>query len=111
VFGQEAVLPVEVNMQVCRVVRQNDLPAKDYTYLMMDKLDKAPEGRFKAMMEIEKEKLQTAKAYNRKVREKSFQVGGFDVEDHTTIGYLRSEIRQIVSELGGSVPGYQYCTR
>jgi hypothetical protein len=105
------MLPVEVNMQVCRVVRQNDLPVKDYTYLMMDKLDKAPEGRFKAMMEIEKEKLQTAKAYNRKVREKSFQVGGFDVEDHTTIGYLRSEIRQIVSELGGSVPGYQYCTR
>jgi hypothetical protein len=33
----------------------------------MDKLDEAPKGRFKAMMEIEKEKLQVEKAYNRKV--------------------------------------------
>jgi hypothetical protein len=39
VFGQEAVLPVEVNMQVCRVARQNDLTAEDYTDLMMVKLD------------------------------------------------------------------------
>jgi hypothetical protein len=75
VFGQEAVLPVEVNMQACRVAMQNDLSAKEYADLMMDRLDEAPEGRFKAMMEIEKEKLQATKAYNRKVREKSFQVG------------------------------------
>jgi hypothetical protein len=66
VFSQEAVLPIEVNMQACRVLKQNDLSSKDYTYLMMDKLDEAPECRFEAMMEIEMEKLQTMKAYNRK---------------------------------------------
>jgi hypothetical protein len=78
VFGQEAVLPVEINMQASRVARQNHLSAKDYTDLMMDKVDEVPECRFKAMVEIEKEKLQMAKAYNKKVREKSFQVGDLE---------------------------------
>jgi hypothetical protein len=55
------VLPVEVNLQACRVARQNDLSAKEYTDLMMDRLDEAEESRFEAMTEIEKEKLQTAK--------------------------------------------------
>jgi hypothetical protein len=31
VLGQEAVLPVEVNLQACRIARQNDLSAKEYT--------------------------------------------------------------------------------
>jgi hypothetical protein len=64
---------VEVNMQACRTTQQNDLTAKEYTSMMMERLDRVPEDRFKAMMEIEKEKLQTAKAYN-KVKEISFQV-------------------------------------
>jgi hypothetical protein len=57
VHGQEAVLPVEVNLQACRVARQNDLSAKEYIDLMMDKLDEAEESHFEAMTEIEKEKL------------------------------------------------------
>jgi hypothetical protein len=74
VFGQEVVLPIEVNLQACRVARQNDLSAKEYTDLMIDKLEEAQEGRFQAMTEIEKEKLHMTKAYNRRVREKSFQI-------------------------------------
>jgi hypothetical protein len=42
---------------------------------MMDRLDEAIENRFRALREIEKEKLRVAKAYNKKVREKSFQIG------------------------------------
>jgi hypothetical protein len=66
---------MEVNMQACRTARQNDLTAEEYMSMMMERLDRVPEDQFKAMMEIEKEKLQTAKAYNKKVKEKSFQVG------------------------------------
>jgi hypothetical protein len=51
------------------------LPAKEYTELMMDKLDEAPKSRLKALEEIEKEKVKIAKAYNKRVVEKSFQVG------------------------------------
>jgi CxxC motif-containing protein len=41
----------------------------------MDKVNKAPESRLKALEEIEKEKVKIAKAYNKCVVKKSFQVG------------------------------------
>jgi hypothetical protein len=75
VYGQEAVLPVEVSLQNLRITRQGYLPAKEYTELMMDKVDEAPESRLKALEEIEKEKVKIAKAYNKCVVEKLFQVG------------------------------------
>ena len=36
VYGQEAVLPVEVNLDAYRLAKQNDLSAVDYYDLMMD---------------------------------------------------------------------------
>jgi hypothetical protein len=42
---------------------------------MMDKIDDIPENRFKALEEIEKEKIKIAKSYNKHVMEKLFQVG------------------------------------
>jgi hypothetical protein len=42
---------------------------------MTDKIDDVHESRFKALEEIEKEKIKIAKAYNKRVLEKSFQVG------------------------------------
>ena len=41
----------------------------------MDKIDDVYESRFKALEEIEKEKIKIAKAYNKHVMEKSFHVG------------------------------------
>jgi hypothetical protein len=69
VYGQEAVLPVEVSLQNLRVTGQSHLSAKEYNGLMIDKIDDAPEGRFKALEEIEKEKVKIAKAYNKRVME------------------------------------------
>ena len=69
------MLPVEVNLQALRVARQNDLSAVDYNDLMMDKIDDISEERLRALRELEKEKLRVDKAYNKKVREKSFQIG------------------------------------
>jgi hypothetical protein len=69
------VLPVEVSLQNLRITRQDYLSAKEYIELMMDKVDKAPESRLKALEEIEKGKVKIAKAYNKRVVEKSFQVG------------------------------------
>jgi hypothetical protein len=74
-YGQEVVLPVEIILQACQVARQDDLMDKEYADLTVNRLDEAQENRFKAMAEIEKEKLQIAKAYNKSVKEKSFQVG------------------------------------
>nr|AAX94878.1 retrotransposon protein, putative, unclassified [Oryza sativa Japonica Group]ABA92250.1 retrotransposon protein, putative, unclassified [Oryza sativa Japonica Group] len=55
VYGQEAVLPVET--------------------LMGDNLDEVIDRRLKALEEIEKEKKRVAKAYNKRVKAKLFQVG------------------------------------
>jgi hypothetical protein len=75
VYGQEAVLSVEIGLQNLRVTGQDSLSAKEYHELMMDKIDDVPESRFKALEETEREKVKIAKAYNKRVVEKSFQVG------------------------------------
>jgi hypothetical protein len=75
VYGQEVVLPVEVNLDVYQLAKQNDLSAIVYHDLMMDNIDEVTDMRLKALKEIEKDKARVTKAYNKKVKSKSFQVG------------------------------------
>ena len=75
VYGQEAVLPVEVNLAALRFARHNDLSADDYCSLMMDNIDEVVDKRLMALKDIEKEKLRVAKTYNKEVRLKDFQIG------------------------------------
>ena len=75
VYGQEAVLPVEVNLAALRFAQQNGLSAQDYHNLIMDNIDEVADKRLMALQAIEKEKLRVAKTYNKKVRLKEFQVG------------------------------------
>jgi hypothetical protein len=39
VYRQEAVLPVEVNLEALRIARQNELSVVNYHNLMLDRLD------------------------------------------------------------------------
>ena len=73
--GQEAVLPIEVNLAALRFAKQNDLLTENYYNLMMDNIDEVADNRSEALKGIEKEKLQVAKFYNKKVKLKQFQVG------------------------------------
>jgi hypothetical protein len=75
VCGQEAVLPVEVNLDAYRLTKQNDLSAIVYHDLMMDNIDEVTDVKLKALKEIEKDKARVARAYNKKVKSKSFPVG------------------------------------
>ena len=65
-YGQEVVLPVEVNLDAYRFAKQNDLSAVDYHDLMLDNIDDVTDKRLKALKEIEKDKLRVARAYNKK---------------------------------------------
>jgi transposase InsO family protein len=56
VYGQEAILPVEINLQTCSVAKQGDLSAEEYTEVMMERIDSVLESWFKALCEIEQEK-------------------------------------------------------
>jgi hypothetical protein len=75
VYGQEVVLPVEVNLGAYRLARQNDLDVDTYHALMMDNIDEVTDKRLEALEAIEKDKRRVAIAYNKRVRAKSFQVG------------------------------------
>jgi hypothetical protein len=76
VYGQEAVLLVKVNLDVYWLAKQNDLSAVMYHDLIVDNIDEVTDIRLKALKEIEKDKAQVTKAYNKNVKSKSFQVGG-----------------------------------
>jgi hypothetical protein len=75
VYRQEAILPVEVNLDALRIAPQNELSAVDYHNLMLDRLDEVSDERVKALGEIERRMLRVARAYNKRVKEKLFQVG------------------------------------
>ena len=51
------------------------LKTDDEGCAMMDNIDEVTDKRLKALKEIEKDKLRVARAYNKKVKLKSFQVG------------------------------------
>jgi hypothetical protein len=68
-------LPLEVSLNDVRFVRQNDLTVGDCYNSMMDNIDEVADKRLIALGEIEKGKIMVAKAYNKKVKAKSLQVG------------------------------------
>jgi hypothetical protein len=75
VYGQEVVLPIEVNLTTYRLSKQFELFVDDYHNLVMDNIDEITNKRLQALREIEKDKIRVVKAYNKKVKLKSFQVG------------------------------------
>jgi hypothetical protein len=74
VYGQEAVLSVEISLNDVRFARNNDLTVGEYYNSMMDNIDEVTDKRVIALGEIEKDKIMVAKGYNKKVKSKSFRV-------------------------------------
>jgi hypothetical protein len=68
-------LPVEISLNAVRFARQNDLTVIDYYNSMMDNIDEVTNNRVIALGAIEKDKIMVARAYNKKVKAKSFQAG------------------------------------
>jgi hypothetical protein len=57
------------------LAKQNDLATIVYHSLMMDNIKEVTDKRMRALKEIEKDKAKVARAFNKKVRLRSFQVG------------------------------------
>jgi hypothetical protein len=75
VYGQEAVLPWEVTAGSRRIEFQNDLSAEEYATLMSDNVEDLTELRLWSLEKIKENKAKVARAYNKKVKPKEFQVG------------------------------------
>jgi hypothetical protein len=57
VYGEEAILPMEINLDALWIARQNEFSAVDYHNLMLDRLDEVSDERKNVLGEIERDKL------------------------------------------------------
>jgi hypothetical protein len=87
------MLHVEISLNAVRFARQNDLIVGDYYNSMMDNVNEVIDKRVTTLGEIEKDKIVVAKAYNKKINAKSFQVGDLVWK---TVLPLRSKDRVIL---------------
>jgi hypothetical protein len=74
VYGQEAILPWEITASSRHVEFQNDLTAKEYATLINDNVEDLTELRLWSLEKIKENKDRVARAYNKKVKLKEFQV-------------------------------------
>jgi hypothetical protein len=83
VYGQEAVLPWKITAGSRRIEFQNELTAEEYAALMSDNVEDITELRLWSLEKIKENKAKVARAYNKMVKPKEFQVGdlvwGFSV--------------------------------
>jgi hypothetical protein len=74
VYGQDAVLPWEITVGSRHVEFQNDLIAEQYAALMNDKVEDLTKLMLWSLEKIRENKAKVARAYNKKVKIKEFQV-------------------------------------
>ncbi|KAK2444268.1 protein NYNRIN [Trifolium repens] len=74
-YGHDVVLPVELMVQSIRVQRQMEIPREHYESLMMDELVDLDEERLQALDVLIRQKERVAKAYNEKIKYKTFNLG------------------------------------
>ncbi len=75
VYGQEAVLPAEVMIPSLRIEKQGELSNQEYKLLMSEELDEICEARLKALDYLQAHQNRVRNAYNKEVKDKSFNVG------------------------------------
>ena len=71
----KTVFPWEITTGSRRVEFQNDLSAEEYAALMSDNVEDLTELRLWSLEKIKENKAKVARAYNKKVKPKEFQVG------------------------------------
>ncbi|XP_016199389.1 uncharacterized protein LOC107640379 [Arachis ipaensis] len=63
-YGHDAVLPLEINLNTIRVMHQEELPVEDYWNAMFDELNNLDNKRFLALDHIIHQKENVARIYN-----------------------------------------------
>nr|KYP40711.1 Uncharacterized protein Mb2253c family [Cajanus cajan] len=72
VYGHEAILPIDINLQSIHIQKQNELPIDDYWNLMYDELISLEEERLIVLQNIVQQKERVEKSYNKKVKTQQF---------------------------------------
>ncbi|CAN6555418.1 unnamed protein product [Malus baccata var. baccata] len=74
-FGQDAVLPIEINVSSIRIQNQFGLHSEEYIEAMCQRIEDLDVARIEALNQIQEGKRDVARAYNKKVKLKSFKEG------------------------------------
>ncbi|KAM1669282.1 hypothetical protein ACFX2K_043421 [Malus domestica] len=74
-FGQDAVLPMEINVSSVRIQNQFGLHSEEYIEAMCQGIEDLDIARIEALNQIQEGKKAVARAYNKKVKMKSFKEG------------------------------------
>ncbi|CAN6686524.1 unnamed protein product [Malus baccata var. baccata] len=74
-FGQDAVLPMEINVSSIRIQNQFGLHSAEYVEAMCQGIEDLDAARIEALNQIKEGKTVVARAYNKKVKVKSFKEG------------------------------------
>ncbi|KAL0402721.1 UNVERIFIED_CONTAM: hypothetical protein Slati_4302000 [Sesamum latifolium] len=75
VYGVEAVLPLEQQIPSLRIAIQEGLTEEENAHLRLEELEALDEKRLEAQQRLECYQARLSKAFNKKVRPRSFQVG------------------------------------
>ena len=68
-------MPVDIYLQSVRIQRQNEIPTDLYWEMMMNELVDLDEERLHALEILRRQKERVARAYNKKVKGKTFSTG------------------------------------
>ncbi|CAN6691087.1 unnamed protein product [Malus baccata var. baccata] len=74
-FGQDAVLPMEINVSSIRIQNQFGLHSAEYIEAMCQGIEDLDAARIEALNQIQEGKIVVARAYNKRVKLKSFKEG------------------------------------
>ncbi|CAN6692804.1 unnamed protein product [Malus baccata var. baccata] len=74
-FGQDAMLPMEINVSSVRIQNQFGLHSEEYIEAMCQGIEDLDVARIEALNQIQEGKRVVAQAYNKKVKLKSFKEG------------------------------------
>ncbi|XP_050135655.1 uncharacterized protein LOC126611393 [Malus sylvestris] len=72
-FGQDVVLPMEINVSSIRIQNQFGLHSEEYIQVMCQGVEDLDVARIKALNKIQEGKRVVARAYNKKVKLKTFK--------------------------------------
>ncbi|XP_016199221.1 protein NYNRIN-like [Arachis ipaensis] len=75
VYGHDAVLPLEINLNTLRISKQSNLLVDDYWNAIFDELSELDSERILALDNMIRQKASIARSYNHRIKEKSFNIG------------------------------------
>ncbi|CAL9000002.1 unnamed protein product, partial [Prunus brigantina] len=74
-YGHDAILPMEIAVQSLRIAHQHDLVGEDYSQAMLLELEGLDTSRFDTLNKLLAGKQAVSRAYNKRVKNKSFEEG------------------------------------